>query len=109
MDLRKPAPEIVAFFSDFAHNPAPAGIEQLSSVTVRAGRFLEDVARTPSGSVLVSTHAILMKGILECLTPESHGSYWSKFIGNCALYRCSWHDGAFSVPEEVVDPEHAGM
>jgi broad specificity phosphatase PhoE len=105
MDLRMPAPEVVSFFSDFARNPAPAGMEQLSSVTARAGRFLEDIARGSGESVLVSTHAILMKGILEYLTPGSHGSYWSKFIGNCAVYQCVYRDGAFSVPVEVADAE----
>ena len=105
MDLRKPVPEVVTFFSDFARNPAPAGMEQLSSVTARAGRFIEDVARSSGERVLVSTHAILMKGILEYLTPDSRGSYWSKFIGNCAVYQCVWRDEAFSVPVEVVDAE----
>ena len=105
MDLRKPVPEVVTFFSDFARNPAPAGMEQLSSVTARAGRFIEDVARSSGERVLVSTHAILMKGILEYLTPDSRGSYWSKFIGNCAVYQCVWRDGAFSVPVEVEDAE----
>ena len=27
MDLKKPVPEIIAFFSDFVHNPAPEGME----------------------------------------------------------------------------------
>ena len=26
-----------------------------------------------------------MKGALEYLTPESRGSYWSTYIGNCAV------------------------
>ena len=102
MNLRKPAPEVVTFFSDFVRNPAPDGMEQLSSVTARAGKFIEEVARSSGERVLVSTHAILMKGILEYLTPDSCGSYWSKFIGNCAVYQCVWLDGAFSVPVEVV-------
>ena len=105
MDLRKPAPEVITFFSDFARNPAPAGMERLSSVTARAGRFIEDVARSSGERVLVSTHAILMKGILEYLTPDSRGGYWSKFIGNCAIYQCVCRDGAFSVPVEVEDAE----
>ena len=105
MDLRKPAPEAVTFFSDFVHNPAPNGMEQLSSVTARAGRFIEDVVRSSGERILVSTHAILMKGILEYLTPGSHGSYWSKFIGNCAVYQCTCRDGVFGVPTELVDAE----
>jgi broad specificity phosphatase PhoE len=109
MDLREPTPEIVSFFSDFAHNPVPAGMEQLSFVMARAGRFLEDIVRTPGGAVLVSTHAILMKGILEYLTPESYGSYWSKFTGNRTVYRCGWSSVRFSVSEEVVDAGRAGV
>ena len=34
---------------------------------------------------MISTHAIAMKGLLEYLTPESQGRYWSKYIGNCAV------------------------
>ena len=105
MDLRKPVPEVITFFNDFARNPAPDGMEQLSSVTARAGKFIEEVARSSGERVLVSTHAILMKGILEYLTPESRGGYWSKFIGNCAIYQCVCRDGAFSVPVEVEDAE----
>ncbi len=30
--------EILTFFSDFVHNPAPNGMEQLSAVVDRAGR-----------------------------------------------------------------------
>ena len=108
MDLRKPVPEVVTFFNDFARNPAPDGMEQLSSVTARAGKFIEEVARSSGERVLVSTHAILMKGILEYLTPDSRGGYWSKFIGNCAVYQCVWRDGAFSVPVEVVDAGSTG-
>lgn len=105
MDLREPVPEVVTFFSNFARNPAPAGMEPLSSVTARAGRFIEDVAHASGERVLVSTHATLMKGILEYLTPEPRGGYWSKCIGNCAVYQCVYRDGAFSVPVEVVDAE----
>lgn len=93
-------PEVLTFFSDFVHNPAPDGMEQLSSVVERAGEFLTDCAKA-RGTILVSTHAIAMKGILEYLTPDSGGSYWSKFIGNCAVYRAEvLSDGTWSVPEE---------
>lgn len=74
-DLRNPAPEIIEFFSDFVHNPAPAGMEQLSSVVARTGAFIEEL-KGLDGDVLVSTHAIAMKGILEYLTPSSKGRYW---------------------------------
>ena len=92
--------EIVTFFSDFAHNPAPNGMEQLSSVVNRAGAFLEEIKQY-SGSILISTHAIAMKGLLEYLTPESHGSYWSKYIGNCAVYTAEVKNGNYSVPQEL--------
>ncbi|MBR3275654.1 MAG: histidine phosphatase family protein [Eubacterium sp.] len=97
MDLKKPAPEIIAFFSDFVHNPAPEGMEQLDCVVARLGKFLEDI-RTVSGDILISTHAIAMKGALEYLTPESKGKYWSTFIGNCAVYTAENENGQYSIP-----------
>ena len=99
MDLRSPAPEIMAFFRDFAHTPAPEGVEQLSSVVARAGRFLADVEK--EGDILISTHAIAMKGFLEYLTPESRGSWWSKNIANCAVYVTEYTGGGFTVPVEL--------
>ena len=87
MDLNNPLPEVMEFFRDFVHNPAPKGMEQLSDVVARTGEFLEEVRqKAESGNILISTHAIAMKGALEYLTPESKGAYWSKYIGNCAVY-----------------------
>ncbi len=99
-DLKSLPPEIVTFFRDFVNNPAPRGMEQLSDVVARTGAFLEEI-KALSGNVLISTHAIAMKGILEYLTPESRGSYWSKYIGNCAVYAAENADGRLSVPEEL--------
>lgn len=91
--------EVLTFFSDFVRNPAPAGMEQLDSVVRRAGAFMEDRCRT-ADNILISTHAIAMKGILEYLTPESRGAYWSRFIGNCAVYKTEYLPGrGWSVPE----------
>ena len=102
MDLRTPAPEVLAFFRDFAHTPAPAGMEQLDDVVKRLGGFLEEIApQYPDQIILVSTHAIAMKAALEYLTPESLGSYWSKYIGNCAVYRAEYKDVVFSIPAEI--------
>ena len=100
-DLNHLPEEVLTFFRDFSHNPAPKGMEQLASVVARAGAFLEDI-RGMEGNILISTHAIAMKGILECLTPTSEGSYWSKYIGNCAVYTAQQEDGWFTVPEELV-------
>jgi broad specificity phosphatase PhoE len=100
-DLKNPAPEIITFFSDFVHNPAPEGMEQLSSVVARTGAFVEELAGE-QGNVLVSTHAIAMKGILEYLTPGSNGAYWSKNIANCAVYVVDNHGGSLGVPKELV-------
>ena len=72
-------------------------MEQLSSVVERAGTFLEEI-RYLEGDILVSTHAIAMKGILEYLTPGSGGSYWSKYIGNCAIYAAENSNGTIGVP-----------
>ena len=100
MDLKNPAPEIMEFFRDFVNNPAPVGMEPLSEVVQRTGAFLEDVKDLP-GNILISTHAIAMKGALEYLTPGSNGSYWSKYIGNCAVYAANNINGQIGVPEEV--------
>ena len=99
-DLTHLPPEILTFFSDFVHKPAPDGMEQLSSVVERAGAFLEDI-RQISGDILISTHAIAMKGILEYLSPESKGRYWSKYIGNCSIYLATNSEGEFGVPYEL--------
>lgn len=102
MDLTAPDEKIRTFFSDFVHNPAPEGMESLQSVIERLGNFLEEIKEEKlSGNILISTHAIAMKGALEYLTPDSGGSYWSKYIGNCAVYMCEIRDGNFTVPEEV--------
>lgn len=103
LDLNNLPPEIVTFFSDFVNNPAPDGMEQLSSVVSRAGAFVEEIRNLP-GNILISTHAIAMKGILEYLTPDSHGSYWSKYIGNCAVYAAENENGNISVPKEIEYP-----
>lgn len=100
VDLKSPPPEILTFFSDFEHNPAPDGMEQLSSVLARSASFLEDI-KNVNGNILISTHAIAMKGLLEVLTPESHGSYWSKYIGNCSVYAAERCDGWFGIPKEL--------
>jgi hypothetical protein len=42
-----------------------------------------------------------MKGALEVLTPEAKGAYWSRYIGNCSIYRTQYVNGCFSVPEEI--------
>mgnify|MGYP002626054541 CR=1 FL=1 len=99
--LENPAPELITFFSDFVHIPAPEGMESLASVTERLGSFLEEISGRHSGNILISTHAIAMKGALEYLTPESGGSYWSKYIGNCGVYRSEYRNGKFTVPEEI--------
>lgn len=93
------SPELLSFFSDFIHNPAPEGMESLESVVKRTGLFLEEI-RGLGGNILISTHAIAMKGLLENLTPESKGSYWSKYIGNCAVYAAENKDGHIGIPTE---------
>ena len=100
MDLGSPAPEVMAFFRDFVHHPAPEGMEPLREVVARMGDFLEEIrGEAGSGNILISTHAIAMKGALEYLTPESHGSFWSRYIGNCAVYTAEiLPDGHWSIP-----------
>ena len=75
-------------------------MEPLAAIVQRLGEFLEELRDAPpEGNVLISTHAIAMKGALEYLTPDSCGSYWSKYIGNCAVYMAEiTPEGAWSVP-----------
>ncbi len=101
-DLYHLPPEILTFFSDFVHNPAPDGMEQLGAVVARVGAFLDEL-RGSEENILISTHAIAMKGILEYLTPESNGAYWSKFISNCAVYISQKQDGTSPVPTELPE------
>ena len=77
---------------------------QLADVVARTGAFIGQVAAL-EGDILVSTHAIAMKGALEYLTPDSHGSYWSKYIGNCEVYVAEADNGDFSVPVRFEDGE----
>lgn len=82
MDLENPTSEIATLFSDFVNNPAPARMEQFSEVVQRTGAFLKDIIELP-GNILISTHAIAMKGALEYLPPASNGSIESvKHIAN---------------------------
>ena len=99
--LDSPPVEIIRFFQDFVHNPAPEGMESLSGVKQRLGSFLQDIRTESDETILVSTHAIAMKGALEYLDPGSNGSYWSKYISNCAVYRSGYSAGSFLVPEEI--------
>ena len=102
MDLNSPAKEVMAFFSDFANTPAPEGMEQLSEVIERAGSFIEDLYPRikEEENILISAHAISMKGILEYLTLASKGGYWSCYIGNCGIYAFAKTQTGYAVPEE---------
>ena len=102
MDLAQPAPEVMAFFQDFVHKPAPEGMEALFAVVARLATFLEEIREEAVlQNILLSTHAIAMKGALEYLTPTSGGSYWSKYIGNCAVYTAEvGADGHWTIPRE---------
>ena len=62
------------------NNPAPKGMEPLSKVVYRAGEFLEVVKELP-GNILISTHAIAMKGALEALTPDSNETDGQNTLG----------------------------
>ena len=103
--LEPPAPEVLYFFMDFVNHPAPDGMESLESVTGRLGDFLEEIREEAAGGgdILISTHAIAMKGALEYLTPQSKGSYWAKNIGNCDIYASDVNNGTYSVPVCIED------
>ena len=97
MELEHLPPELSAWFSDLAHTKAPEGMETFDEVIVRVSDFLNDIKDRP-GDILVTTHAIAMKSILEYLTPGSVGGYWSKYISNCAVYAADVQDGVIGVP-----------
>ena len=111
--LLDPPQEIIEFFSDFVNNPAPEGMENLSDLVARMGKFMDTLKsefaaqlKEPESTdadctVLISTHAIAMKGILEYLTPESHGAYWNKHIANCAVFKTTLRNGEYTVPVEL--------
>ena len=102
MNLKHPVPEVLEFFQDFVNHPAPTGMEPLADVVGRLGTILEEIREEAAErNILISTHAIAMKGALEYLTPDSNGSYWSRNIRNCAVYRARVIDGRFTVPEEL--------
>lgn len=102
MSLSAPAPEVITFFSDFQHNPAPEGMEPLADVVKRSGEFLEEIREIAENEdILISTHAIAMKGLLEYLSPESNGAYWSKYVGNCEVYTAEIENGFYTVPEPL--------
>lgn len=100
MSLTDPAPEVLTFFSDFVHQPAPHGMEQLAEVVHRLGAFLEELKKDADGNILISTHAIAMKGALEYLTPDANDSYWSRNIGNCSVYQTEVVSGTYLIPTE---------
>ena len=102
-DLKNIPEELAFFFSDFIHHPAPRGMESLDSICARAAHLLEDLKTSPiDGNILLSTHAIAMKGLLEVLDPSSQGSYWSKYIANCAIYTSELIDGTYTVPIQFL-------
>ena len=88
--------------NDFVHHPAPEGMEPLAKVVDRLEEFLEMIRSEGECShILIYTLAIAMKGALEYLTPEACGSFWGKYIPNCALFAFEYKDGAYSNPEEI--------
>ncbi|SFB17164.1 probable phosphoglycerate mutase/uncharacterized phosphatase [Acetitomaculum ruminis DSM 5522] len=96
-----PPEEMLTFFRDLIHNPVPEGMEDLASIYHRFGDFLNDIKKEAAGkTVLISTHAIAMKGALEFLTPGAYGKFWSKYIGNCCIYKLDIVDGKFTRPVE---------
>ena len=99
MDLRDPTPEVMAFFMDFVNVPAPEGMEPLPDLVSRLGGFLVDImAEAEKKDILLSTHAVAMKGAQEYLTPGSNGSYWAKEIRNCDIYVVGIEKNGYTVP-----------
>ena len=110
--LSNPSPEIIYFFQDFVHHPAPEGMESLQAVVERLRDFMDSLGKAlapengraaASGNILISTHAIAMKGALEALTPDANGYYWNHFIGNCGVFATEFAGGTYSVPVEILN------
>ena len=101
--LANPPREIITFFQDFVHNPAPEGMESLAHVTERMGEFLQDILSDKDENVLIATHAIAMKGALEYLTPDAEGMYWAKYVGNCDIYMAETLEDGYSVPHQIFE------
>ena len=99
--LENPPPEVIFFFQDFVHNPAPDGMEPLNHVVERMGHFLEEIRTDEPVNILISTHAIALKGALEYFTPDSGGAWWSRYLGNCSVFRIQSTETGFEIPEEV--------
>ena len=75
----------------------------LQEIVSRLGEFLDEIKEEAAEqNILISTHAIAMKGALEYLTPQSHGSYWSKYIGNCDVYTAEvTEEGKWTIPKSI--------
>lgn len=75
-------------------------MESLDHVIARVGEFLEEVKELNSENILLTTHAIALKGGLEYLNPAAKGAWWSTFISTCAIFSTEWDGEKFSLPEE---------
>ena len=75
-DLTHPPEEVLTFFRDFIHNPAPEGMEPLAHVVERAADFMKDLEGT-------------------------NGGYWNTYVGNCEVYCTEWKNGTFTVPKPM--------
>ena len=100
-DLRDPAPELGLFFSNPFLHPEPEGMEPLSHVEERLSAFLSDLKEEilPGENVLISTHAVALKGALQHLDPLPDGGWWANPVHNCCGYVFSLENGAYTKPE----------
>ena len=105
-DLRSPSPVLGDFFRDPAHAPAPEGMEPLSRVVGRLGDFLADLKTriSPEETVLITTHAIALKGALENLAPRP-GGWWNWPVHNCGGFVFSLRGGGYTLPTEIIFSE----
>ncbi len=97
-------PEVAAYFRDYRHTPVPEGMEHIGDVALRARAFLEERC-AGGGDILVATHAIVMRGLLEYLAPEAAGGFWPGHMRNCTVYTAErLPGGAWSV-RSFYEPE----
>ncbi len=94
--------ELWQFFTNITVQRAPEGMEQLDHLIARGASFVNDIReQAVNENVLVATHAVILKGILEYLSPESKGSYWMKPMHNCEVYACEVTADGFSIPVKL--------
>ncbi len=102
-DLRDPAPALGEFFRNPFLHPVPEGMETLDHVVERLGGFLRSLRDEirPEETVLIATHAVALKGMLQNLCPKPNGEWWNYPVHNCGGFVFALENGGFTEPSEL--------